>query len=373
MSAAFTAHDLPPMDVASRIRRLREREDFSQLDALLVTRLPNIRYLCGFTGSAAMLLVSRDGVTFVSDGRYAEQAHEQLASAGVEARIAIGTTAARQRELLHDAVPVGARLGLEAHGVTWAQQRTFSTEWFPQAELVPTEGLVEELRRVKEPAEVARIHRACAIADDALHAVAALLADGPTEQEVALRLELAMRERGASGNSFEPIVASGPNGAKPHARPTDRRIGSGELVVLDFGCIVDGYCSDMTRTVSVGDPGPDARHLWDVVLASQRAGRDAVRAGVACADVDRACRSVIEEAGLGERFVHSTGHGVGLEIHEDPRVAGTARGNLAAGHVVTVEPGVYVPGVGGVRIEDTVVVTADGADPLTAFPKELVI
>jgi Xaa-Pro aminopeptidase len=373
MSTAAAARDLPPMDVAGRVPKLRERDEFSALDALLVTRLPNIRYLCGFTGSSAMLLITRDSVMFVSDGRYEEQAHEQLAAAGVDARIAIGTTAGRQRELLRDAVPAGTRLGLEAHGVTWAQQRAFATEWFPEAELVPTEGLVEQLRRVKEPGEVARIHRACAIADDALRAVAALLGDGPTEQDVALRLELAMREGGASGNSFEPIVASGPNGAKPHARPTDRRIGAGELVVLDFGCVVDGYCSDMTRTVSVGDPGPEARRLWDVVLASQRAGRDAARAGVPCADVDRACRSVIEDAGLGERFVHSTGHGVGLEIHEDPRVAGTARDSLAIGHVVTVEPGVYVPGVGGVRIEDTVVVTADGADPLTAFPKELVI
>ncbi len=371
--APAPALELPPMDIAGRIPRLRERDDFSQLDALLVTRLPNIRYLCGFTGSAGMLLISRDDVTFVSDGRYEEQAHEQLAAAGVEARILIGTTGARQRELLHDAVSAGARLGLEAHGITWAQQRAFASEWFPDAELVPTEGLVEELRQVKEPGEVARIHRACSIADDALREVAALLHDGPTEQDVALRLELAMRERGASGNSFEPIVASGPNGAKPHARPTSRRIRTGELVVLDFGCVVEGYCSDMTRTVSVGDPGREARHLWDVVAASQRAGRDATRAGVACADVDRACRSVIEEAGLGERFVHSTGHGVGLEIHEDPRVAGTARDSLAVGHVVTVEPGVYVPGVGGVRIEDTVVVTADGADPLTAFPKELVL
>lgn len=365
--------ELPPMDVAARIPRLRASDGFAPLDALLVTRLPNVRYLTGFTGSAGMLLVARDEAIFVTDGRYEEQAHEQLGAARVDARIAIGTTAARQRELLQQVVPAGTHLGLEAHGITWAQQRAYASEWFPEAELVATEGLVEELRRVKEPAEVARIHRACAIGDDALRAVAGLLVDEPTEQEVALRLELAMRERGASGNSFDPIVASGPNGAKPHARPTDRRIRAGELVVLDFGCVVEGYCSDMTRTVSVGDPGADARRLWDVVLTSQQAGRAATRAGVPCAEVDAACRRVIEEAGLGERFVHSTGHGVGLEIHEEPRVAGTARDSLAVGHVVTVEPGVYVPGVGGVRIEDTVVVTADGADPLTAFPKELVI
>jgi Xaa-Pro aminopeptidase len=199
------------------------------------------------------------------------------------------------------------------------------------------------------------------------------LFDAPTEREFALELEVEMRTRGASGNSFDPIVASGPNAAMPHARPSSRSVERGELVVIDFGCIVDGYCSDMTRTVSVGDPGADARRLWDVVRESQWAGRAAVRAGADCAGVDRACRDVISAAGWADAFVHGTGHGVGLEIHEAPRVAASARDTLEPGSVVTVEPGVYLPGVGGVRIEDTVVVTADGSDPLTAFPKELIL
>jgi Xaa-Pro aminopeptidase len=256
--------------------------------------------------------------------------------------------------------------------VSWAQQRSFG-DAFPDAELVATEHLVEALRMVKDPGEVARVRTACAIADDALQDVLPLLAGGPTERAFALRLEIAMRERGASGVSFDAIVASGPNGAKPHARPSDRKVAPRELVVIDFGCIVDGYCSDMTRTVSVGDPGPEARQVWDTVLRSQRAGRDAVAVGVECAAVDRACREVIDEAGWGDAFVHGTGHGVGLEIHEDPRVAASASGTLAPGHVVTVEPGVYLPGVGGVRIEDTVVVTADGPVALTEFPKDLVL
>lgn len=369
----MSADALPAMDVAARTRRLRARLAEEGLEALLVTRLPNVTYLTGFTGSAALLLVGPEEIVFVTDGRYAEQSADQLSAAGVDARIKIEVTQSAQRDAVSAAARGYGRLGLEAHGVTWAQQRAFDGEWFPDAELVPTEHLVEDLRRVKEPAEVARIRAACAIGDDALAAVLPGLADKPTERELALRLELEMRSRGASRTSFDTIVASGPNGAKPHARPSNRAIEPGEPVVLDFGCVVDGYCSDMTRTVSLGDPGPDARRVYEVVQAAQQAGRDAVRAGVDCAAVDRASRTVIDDAGWGDAFVHGTGHGVGLEIHEAPRVAATARDTLADGYVVTVEPGVYLPGVGGVRIEDTVVVTDDGADVLTSFPKEFLL
>jgi Xaa-Pro aminopeptidase len=368
---------LPEMDVAGRAGRLREQFADAQIDgegidALLVTFLPNVRYLTGFTGSAAMLLVTGDALVFTTDGRYRTQSAEQLAAAGVDASVEVGATVAAQREALAAALPTGSRVGLEAHAVTWSQQRSF-VDTFAGCTLVATEGLVERLRRVKEPGEVARIHAACQIADDALAAMLPRLSEGVTEREFALELEVEMRRRGASGNSFDPIVASGPNAAKPHARPSERRVEPAELVVIDFGCIVDGYCSDMTRTVSVGDPGDDARRLWDVVRESQWAGREAVRAGADCAAVDRACRDVITAAGWGDAFVHGTGHGVGLEIHEAPRVAASARDTLEPGSVVTVEPGVYLPGVGGVRIEDTVVVTPDGSDPLTAFPKELVL
>ena len=361
---------LAPMAVGVRMDRLRAT--FKGIDALLVTRLVNVRYLTGFTGSAGMVLVTPDTTTFVTDGRYRDQSADQLAAAGVAADIVIGLTQADQRAALARAAADVSRLGLEADGVTWTQQREFA-DWFPNAELVATNGLVDGLRMVKEPGEVDRIRAACAIADDALGEVLAMLAERPTEREFALRLEFAMRERGATGVSFDPIVASGPNGAKPHARPSDRRIETGELVVIDFGCVVDGYCSDMTRTVSVGDPGPDARQLWDTVLDSQAKGCAAVAVGAECAAVDRASRDVIAEAGWGDAFIHGTGHGVGLEIHESPRVASTSTGTLAAGHVVTVEPGVYLPGIGGVRIEDTLVVTADGPVALTLFPKELVV
>jgi Xaa-Pro aminopeptidase len=365
--------DLPGLDIAGRVDRLRALFPEAGIDALFVTRLVNIRYLTGFTGSAALLLVGPDEVLFLSDGRYKDQSSDQLAAAGVPARIEISGT--EQKKIVHDAAAAKGyrRVGLEAHGVTWSQQRSFASEWFPAAELVATEGLVEGLRRVKDAGEVARIRAACAIADQAFANVAPRLRDRPTELEFGLDLEFEMRRLGAAAMSFEPIVAAGPNGAKPHARPSDRRIEPGELLVLDFGCIVDGYCSDMTRTVSVGDPGPDARRMYDVVLESQRAGREAVRQGVEAAAVDKACRDVIAEAGWADAFLHGTGHGVGLEIHEDPRVSQTGRGTLASGYVVTVEPGVYLTGIGGVRIEDTVVVTPGGCEILTGSPKDLVL
>ena len=369
----MTVTQLPLMDVAGRAGRLRDRFGSATIDALLVTRLPNLRYLTGFTGSAAIVLVGPHDMVFVTDGRYAEQAVDQLGAADVPARIEVRTSQAGQRDVMRDAAVAYRRLGLEAHGVTWAQQRAFAADWFAGAELVATEHLVEDLRRVKDPAEVARIQAACAIADDALGVVAPRLAGRPTERDVALWLELEMRDRGATGTSFDTIVASGPNGVKPHARPSSRPIETREPVVIDFGCLVDGYCSDMTRTLSVGDPGPEVRRMFDVVRDAQQSGRRVVKASADCAAVDKACRDVIEAAGWGDAFVHGTGHGVGLEIHEAPRVAATARDTLASGYVVTVEPGVYLRGTGGVRIEDTVVVTDDGAEVLTRFPKDFLL
>lgn len=362
---------MPAMDVAGRLPRLREVMGGAGVDALLVTHLTNIRYLTGFTGSAGLLAVTRDALHLVTDGRYADQAPTQLAAAGVEATVGVSST--DQRSLVAAALGATGRLGLEAEHVSWAQHDRYADDWFPDVELVPTAGVVEELRLIKDRGEVARIAAAAAIADEALSRVLPMLGERPTEQEFGRALDATIRELGASGNSFETIVASGPNAALPHARPTSRIIGEGELVVLDFGAVVDGYCSDMTRTVLVGDPDAGTRELWELVLVAQAAGVAAVRSGVEARDVDRACRDLIEAAGHGEHFTHGTGHGVGLDIHEAPRVGATADATLAAGHVVTVEPGVYLASHGGVRIEDTVLVTDDGCDPLTHFPKTLVV
>ena len=374
MSAA-AARSLPAMDVAGRLGRLAAALAATDppCQALVVTHLTNLRYLTGFTGSAGLLVVPPDGPgTLVTDGRYEEQAAEEVAAAGAPVEVRIGATLAAQQELVTALVASADAVGLEADHVSWADQRRYASTWFPDATLVATTGLVEELRCTKDAGEVARIEAACAIADAALAEVAPLLEQGPTEAAFARALDDAMRAGGADDLSFETIVAAGPNGSRPHHRPGPRPIERGDLVVIDFGALVEGYHSDMTRTLAVGGPealDAEQRRMVAVVAEAQAAGVAAVGPGVPAKSVDEACRSVIAAAGWGDAFVHGTGHGVGLDIHEAPGVAASADATLAPGHVVTVEPGVYLPGQGGVRIEDTVVVTPEGRRSLTRAPK----
>ena len=358
--------ELPPMDVGSRMDALRSRFGELGVDALVVTELTNIRYLSGFTGSSAVLLVREADAVFVTDGRYTTQSEQELSDAGVSAHIEISSEGP---EAAAAAAAGGVdRLGLEADSVSWSSQRRWASELF-SGELVPTTLAVEALRLVKDAGEVARIRSACAIADTALAQVQSRLSEGPTEKEFALELEAAMMRLGAAELSFDTIVASGPNGARPHHQPSGRRISDGDLVVVDFGALVDGYHSDMTRTFAVGDVGADRTRMVDVVTEAQAGGVEVVAAGVQAAEVDARCRSIIEEAGWGEAFLHGTGHGVGLDIHEEPRVSGRSAATLASGQVVTVEPGVYLPDLGGVRVEDTVVVTDNGCERLTLASK----
>jgi Xaa-Pro aminopeptidase len=383
------ANPLPPLRVDGRLDRVRALLATAggagdPVDSLLVTAPSNVRWLTGFSGSAGVLLVTRETALLTTDGRYRSQSEEQLAAAGVSGEVdrAVGGVAA-QREALAAALAGAGRLGLEADHVSWAAVRTWESV-FTDAELCPTRGVVEGLRAVKDDGELARMARAADIADAALAAVLPLLTASArpgrrttrplTEAAFAAALDHAMRERGSEDRAFETIVASGENSAKPHARPGTREIGPGDPVVVDFGAVFDGYRSDMTRTFCVG--GPPAGELaavFDVVSASQRAGVDAVVAGVTADEVDRACREVIAASGWAERFEHGTGHGVGLDIHEDPPVGPGATAILAPGTVVTVEPGVYLPGTGGVRIEDTLVVTEHGSRSLTQFPKEVAV
>jgi Xaa-Pro aminopeptidase len=372
----FDRDALPPMDVAGRLGRLRDAlaadAAAAGTDALLVGNLTNVRYLTGFTGSAALLLVTPSDTVFVTDGRYKDRAAAELDAAGVSATLEVVNDA--EATVVEHVARLGLRtVGLEADTVTWSTQRRLAAALDKGAdgcEAVPTTAVVETLRLTKDAGEVARIRAAAAIADRALDTVRRRLLDGLTESEFAAELDATMRHLGADDLSFETIVASGPNGARPHHTPSDRQIAQGDLVVIDFGALVDGYHSDMTRTLGVGTLDEERRHMLDVVLASQAAGVAAVTSGADCATVDKACRDLIEEAGMGDAFLHSTGHGVGLDIHEEPRVSSRSTATLRPGHVVTVEPGVYLTGIGGVRIEDTVLVTEDGCERLTLAPKD---
>ena len=354
-----------PLQVAPRIERLRERLDEVGVDALVVTNLPNVRYLTGLTGSAAMLAVTAAGALLTTDGRYRTQSSEQVGAAGAQVEITIGALKA-QRDALVAFLKGASRVGLEADHVSW----TASREWSELVDVHPTSGAVEALREVKDEGEIDRMARAAAIADAALEEVLPMLGQGLSEADFALALDSAMRRGGAESTAFETIVAAGPNSAKPHHHPTDRPIGKGEPVVVDFGATFEGYRSDMTRTFCVGgSPAGELARVFEVVKDSQAQGVAAVAPGVGAKAVDDVCRAVIAEAGWAERFEHGTGHGVGLDIHEAPTVSQIGTATLARGMVVTVEPGVYLPGTGGVRIEDTLVVTEDGSRPLTKFTK----
>ncbi len=372
LSASFP---LPRIEVSRRYAHLVESLRSADLGGLVVTSMTNIRYLSGFSGSTAIMVCPsspEDGGLLITDGRYKTQAEQELREHGSGADIFVGSVT-EQREALSKKVSGMSTVGLEAAHINWAR----AEEWkqlFSGVETVPTTNLVEDLRRKKDPSEIARIAHAAEIADSALTEVLSVLKPNMTELQVALEIDFAMRELGANRSSFDTIVASGPNGALPHAQPSNREIRSGELVVMDFGAVVDGYCSDMTRTVCLGHPQTEElERMVAVVMASQQAGVDTVRAGRSTKEVDQACRAVIEEAGWGSYFVHATGHGVGLDIHESPGIGPTSDELLEEEWVVTVEPGVYLPGIGGVRIEDTVVVTKDGCTPLTKSKKDLIV
>ena len=351
----------------NRVERVRAR--LGALDALLVSDLTNISWLTGFTGSNGWVVLRPDGLTLVTDGRYGEQATRQMAAAGVEGDVIVGLSGAALLAHLADAVAPHATVGFEANHVSFQQHSDWAAAF--RTTLRPAAGLVEAERRSKDEGEIDAMARACRIADQALAEVAPRLGDGLTEAQVRNQLEIRLRELGASGPSYDTIVATGPvNAALPHHRPTDTLIEPGHTVIIDVGALVDGYHSDMTRSFVVGDPTPLQRELYELVLAAQLAGLATVGPGVPTKEVDLACRSLIAEAGYGEWFSHGTGHGVGLLIHEDPFQNATSEAILQVGDVVTVEPGVYREGFGGIRVEDLVVVTREGCRVLTASAKD---
>ena len=350
--------------VEARTDRLVELLSERELDSLLVTDLINVRYLTGFTGTNGACVVTPEERLFLTDFRYVEQAAEQVH--GYEA-VRVGQDMAGDM-----AGRLRGRAGFDDEHVTVALHRKLDEKATEGVELVGAGGLVERLRAVKDDSEVAAMRAAAELATEAYETLLERGLAGRTEREVARSLVRFMEDRGAEGASFDPIVAGGGHGALPHAVPRDEVIPKGTLVVVDLGAKVDGYCSDCTRTIATGPLDDTAQEIYHLVLRAQQEALGAVRAGAECAAVDAVARDVIEAAGHGERFGHGLGHGVGLEVHEAPRLGKTAEGELAAGNAVTVEPGVYLPGAVGVRIEDFVIVTEGEPEILTGFPKELV-
>jgi Xaa-Pro aminopeptidase len=355
------------MDYRGRQRRLAEALRARNLDALLLTHLPNVRYLCGFTGSAGMLLISDGRSAFFTDGRYREQARAEVRGA----RLVVPRGAildAAMRAVLDSRIRT---LGVEGDYMSVAVEAKVARALRSKTRLRPMQGLVEKQRVVKEPAEVDRILDAVQLGSSLFDTAVAAIRPGVPEREVAAELEYAARKAGAEGMSFATIVAAGPRSALPHGLATAQPIPRRGFVVLDFGVILRGYCSDMTRTVYVGRVTAEARRVYEAVREAQQAAIEAVRPGRTVGEVDKAARSVLQRARLARYFTHSTGHGVGLEIHEAPRIARGQQDIMQPGMVITIEPGVYVPGYGGVRIEDMVVVTETSCTVLTPTTKGL--
>jgi Xaa-Pro aminopeptidase len=354
---------------SDRLERLHSALD-SRADALLVTHLPNVYYLCGFTGSNAALLVFPGRMHLFTDSRYTVQARQEAPAA----RVHIG----REAAILQAARLIARRrrrgrfrLGFDPVHLSHAEWTRLRTTLGSGIRWKPLAGLIEGLREIKSAQELEAMRAAAKIGSEVMEEVIGLVRPGVTELDLAAEADYRMRRKGASGPSFDTIVASGPRSALPHARPTEKPLQKNELVVLDLGAILRHYCSDLTRTVHVGPAPARVRKWYQAVLDAKQAALEALRAGQTAGDVDRAARRVLEKSGLGRFFTHSTGHGLGTEVHEGPRLGRGQEQEIRVGNVVTLEPGVYVEGVGGIRIEDDVAVHASGTEVLTSAPTGL--
>ncbi len=361
-----------PSETHLRLQRLRERLHRSGADATIVTHLPNVYYLTGFTGSAGALLVEPGHATLFTDGRYTVQAGIELKSSGVKAEISRGSLpCVLGRHISARKGRAALRVAYDPGHTTVSAQRELFRAAGRRVGWLAEQGWVEALRAIKSDSELGEMRRAARLISGVFDQVVKKIKPGVRELELAAEVDFLMRRLGAEGPSFETIVASGPRAALPHARPTSKRLRRNELVVLDLGAILRHYCSDMTRTVYLGKAPKRVKTWYKAVLEAQAAGIGALGAGVEAGAPDLAARRVLDSYGLGKYFVHSTGHGLGIEVHEDPRLAAGQKRLLEAGMVVTVEPGVYVEGVGGIRIEDDVAILKGRTETLTTAPKEL--
>ena len=381
---------LAPSEIlAARLGGVRGHVEAAGLDALIVTHLPNVFYLTNFTGTSAIVVLTADALYFITDFRYLA-----AVQAGLDTRIGCPGATLVAVDRSYDETLAGllkdrgfARVGFEAERMTVARFNWLTAALGGDANaaspgtarsgaapvLAPTERVIERERLRKDAHEIETLRTAAARLSEMAPAFLASLSAGETERQVAARLDWTIRQGGFDRPAFDTIVASGPNAGLPHARPTNRRLEAGDLVVLDFGGVHDGYCVDLTRTVSIGPPGPEARRIHQAVAEAQAAAIRAVRPGVAASAIDREARDTLGRHGLGEAFGHGTGHGLGIEVHEEPRITRRPPHDevIDAGMVFTIEPGAYLPGFGGVRIEDDVLVREDGCEVLTEVPREL--
>ena len=358
------------MDYRQRVRRVQAALAHSGLDVLLVTHLANVRYLCGFTGSAAVLAITDGRALLFTDGRYTQQAREEVEAARV--RIEKGKSALASATGWLEGERGLKRVGVEPAHLPIVERDIIAAALPGRARIVKAPPLIERMRMVKDPEEIRLIRKACFLGVKLFNGLRRAIRPGMTESELAGRLEFRARELGAEEMAFSTIIASGSRSALPHGRASQAKLPRRGFVVCDFGVILTGYCSDMTRTLSMGRPSESVRLAYEAVREAQQAALDAVRPGSTVGEVDLAARNLLRKRNLSKYFTHSTGHGLGLEIHEAPRVAEGQREVLQPGMVVTVEPGVYLPGRFGIRIEDTVVVTKSGCEILTACSKELI-
>jgi Xaa-Pro aminopeptidase len=363
------------MDHTGRLKRLQTLLEHTSVDAQLITHLPNIRYLCGFTGTSGVLAILESSPVFFTDGRYSQQARAQVQGSRVV--IALKPPLAAAAEWLinnkNKIARKGAiRLGIEGEHLTVAARSQLASTLRHDFRLRETRGLVEQARMVKDNDEIASLRAAAALGASLFERALEVIRPGVTENEVAAEMEYMARRSGAEEMSFPTIIAAGKRSALPHGRASTATIPPRGFVVCDFGVILSGYCSDRTRTVYVGRPTGEARRIYEAVYEAQAAAIAAVKSGVGVGEVDAAARNVLKKKGLAKHFTHSTGHGVGLEIHEPPRIAAGQSQILQSGMVITVEPGVYITGSGGVRIEDMVVVTNQGCEVLASSKKELI-
>ena len=352
----------------NHISKIAGRLDDYGLDAMLITSESGERYALGFRGEG-MLLITRDGGHYSTDGRYIEAAQEQVQGVELECVSANRGHLSMAKEYIE--ANHLTNVGFESGCVTVDEHRRYTQEL--SCILTPAQSLLDDLRAAKDEEELDAMRRAQKITEDAFRAVLSYIRTGMTEQEVAARLVYEMLRRGAEQVAFDPIVAAGSNGSRPHAVPGDRVIEQGMFVTMDFGCKVEGYCSDMTRTVSIGQPDEEMEKVYQTVLEAQKAGINAARAGVSGKEIDAAARRIIEEAGYGEYFTHSFGHSLGIDIHENPNASPREERAMPAGAVISAEPGIYIPGKFGVRIEDVLILKEGGCENITRAPKNLII